>query len=259
LRCGLASCPSVTAVAGDLLIVGKRGDQLATDLDIGVGPDEYAIVIERGLLDEVLKCQANDSEKGTGSAPTAFQSDGSGDAALDAEIVRVHSMLLERLKLKYAGDCKCGNCQLVPADVIMNAANLISYSLPRSIDEGCKPDERTVDSAWRFDIENAPTDRPILAHDRMSLMQNVSRPMVLTWFKYNGLEAWRDWDGDAHTSVTRWMAIPEVRRQIEEAGLPADEWTAAGETASLTSISTPQEAPPGPGEGLSAIIEPQDG
>lgn len=24
------------------------------------------------------------------------------------------------------------------------------------------------------------------------------RPIVLRWFKYNGIEAWRDWDGDAH-------------------------------------------------------------
>jgi hypothetical protein len=76
-------------------------------------------------------CQAGDAETGEGSAATPSQLGGSGDAVLDAEIVRVHTVLLERLKLKYAGDCKCGNCFLVPGDIIMNAANLISYSLPR--------------------------------------------------------------------------------------------------------------------------------
>jgi hypothetical protein len=76
-------------------------------------------------------CQASDAETGTGSAASPSQLGGSGDAVLDAEIVRVHTVLLERLKLKYAGDCKCGNCFLVPGDIIMNAANLISYSLPR--------------------------------------------------------------------------------------------------------------------------------
>jgi hypothetical protein len=48
LKCGDAlTCPSVSTI-GDgqmLLIVGKRADQMAYDHDIGVGPDEYAIVI----------------------------------------------------------------------------------------------------------------------------------------------------------------------------------------------------------------------
>lgn len=64
-----------------------------------------------------------------------LQSGDSVDAVLITEIARVHSVLLDRMKLKYAGDCKCGDCHLVPIDVIMNAANLISYSLPRSIVE----------------------------------------------------------------------------------------------------------------------------
>ena len=51
LRCGAgASRSSVTAVAGDLLIVGKRADQIAQDLGKGVGPDEYAISIHPDYL-----------------------------------------------------------------------------------------------------------------------------------------------------------------------------------------------------------------
>lgn len=34
-------------------------------------------------------------------------------------------------------------------------------------------------------------------------------PLILRWFKYNGLEAWRDWDNDAYTDVRRWHPIEE--------------------------------------------------
>ena len=54
LRCGVGSCPSVTAVSGDLLIVGKRADQIARDLGKGVGPDEYAILVHPDQLDTVF-------------------------------------------------------------------------------------------------------------------------------------------------------------------------------------------------------------
>jgi hypothetical protein len=54
LRCGIGSCPSVAAVAGDLLIVGKRADQIAQDLGKGVGPDEYAITFSPDLLETVF-------------------------------------------------------------------------------------------------------------------------------------------------------------------------------------------------------------
>lgn len=68
------------------------------------------------------------------------------DEDLLTEITRVYQTLLERLKLKYAGDCKCGNCRLVPADIIMNAANIISYSLPRNIEEPRSGDDETATS-----------------------------------------------------------------------------------------------------------------
>lgn len=32
------------------------------------------------------------------------------------------------------------------------------------------------------------------------------RPIILRWFKYNGLEAWRDWDGDA-LDPTHWHPL----------------------------------------------------
>jgi hypothetical protein len=218
-----------------------------------------------------MKCQADDTETGEGSAATPFQSgEGEEETPRPCPFCGA-SPEVGPADPKREGDA-WGYVQCVNPDCATFNSGLRGHGIriedgedvaddrgsaayiqcavrrwngnksKRSIDEGCKPDERTADSAWRFDIENAPTDRPILAHDRMSLMQNPGKPMVLTWFKYNGLEAWRDWDGDAHTSVTRWMAIPEVRRQIEEAGLPADTATTPGEGVGLTpKISQPKE------------------
>jgi len=34
--------------------------------------------------------------------------------------------LLERTTLRYMGDCKCGNCQLVPRELIAEAANTLA-------------------------------------------------------------------------------------------------------------------------------------
>lgn len=38
--------------------------------------------------------------------------------------------LRERMKLRYAGDCKCGNCQLIPADLVAEAADLLDSLSP---------------------------------------------------------------------------------------------------------------------------------
>lgn len=38
--------------------------------------------------------------------------------------------LRERLKLKYAGDCRCGKCQLVPADLIHRILSAIPLPSP---------------------------------------------------------------------------------------------------------------------------------
>jgi hypothetical protein len=54
LKCGIASCPSATAFNGQLVIVGKRADQVAQQLGKGVGPDEYAVVIDPDLLEIVF-------------------------------------------------------------------------------------------------------------------------------------------------------------------------------------------------------------
>jgi hypothetical protein len=35
----------------------------------------------------------------------------------------IEAELRERLKLKYAGDCKCGHCALVPDDLVRRAAD----------------------------------------------------------------------------------------------------------------------------------------
>jgi len=39
---------------------------------------------------------------------------------------------------------------------------------------------------------------------------SYSEPLFLSWFKYNGLEAWRDWDNDSH-QVTRWHPLDPQR------------------------------------------------
>lgn len=85
----------------------------------------------------LLGCQANVMQGGEVVSPAALHLGvgGGAEEALLNEIRRVHATLLDRLKLKYAGDCKCGNCFLVPGDVILNAANLISYSLRRQDEE----------------------------------------------------------------------------------------------------------------------------
>lgn len=36
---------------------------------------------------------------------------------------------------------------------------------------------------------------------------NGPAPIVLRWFKYNGLEAWRDWDADPHWPKW-WLPLP---------------------------------------------------
>jgi hypothetical protein len=41
-------------------------------------------------------------------------------------------------------------------------------------------------------------------------------PLFLRWFKYNGLEAWRDWDADPYTDVKRWHPL---EGEIEDADL----------------------------------------
>jgi hypothetical protein len=129
VSCGHADYPQIVMLwRNSAYAFSDQFDQHVTDEII-----DFAI----RELQQVKRSRARrkTEERGTRderTAPSAErQPGGSGDAVLDAEIVRVHTVLLERLKLKYAGDCECGNCFQVPGDVIMNAANLISYSLPR--------------------------------------------------------------------------------------------------------------------------------
>lgn len=55
--------------------------------------------------------------------------------------------LREYLKLKYMGDCKCGHCQLVPAEVIEHAAAVLealSRAAPSGSDMVLVPREPTM-------------------------------------------------------------------------------------------------------------------
>jgi hypothetical protein len=65
--------------------------------------------------------------------------------------------------------------------------------------------EEVAATEWQ-PIETAPKDQEILA---ISLAwEDGKRPILLRWFKYNGLEAWRDWDNDPHFP-THWMPLPQ--------------------------------------------------
>jgi hypothetical protein len=55
---------------------------------------------------------------------------------------------------------------------------------------------------WNADMDAAPRDKQILA-----CSPDHKGPLILRWFKYNGLAAWRDWDNDAH-QPTHWRHLP---------------------------------------------------
>jgi hypothetical protein len=54
MRCFAGSCPSVHELDdGRLMIIGKRGDFMADNLNIAVADSEEAIIIDRALLANV--------------------------------------------------------------------------------------------------------------------------------------------------------------------------------------------------------------
>jgi len=53
-------------------------------------------------------------------------------------------------------------------------------------------------------IVDIDTSLPILAYTETFHQGTI--PLVLRWFKYNGIEAWRDADGGSHIP-TRWLLI----------------------------------------------------
>jgi hypothetical protein len=61
-------------------------------------------------------------------------------------------------------------------------------------------------SEWQ-DISTAqrvPTSRILAA---VPTQEGGKYVLILRWFKYNGLEAWRDQDGDPH-KPTHWQPLP---------------------------------------------------
>lgn len=65
---------------------------------------------------------------------------------------------------------------------------------------------------WRKDVAAAPKHAEILALSPESFDVDGPRPVLLRWFFYNGLSAWRDRDGDAH-SPTHWILPPPTTEQ----------------------------------------------
>lgn len=119
---------------------GATDEQLAA-VAVDIGTDEVHDLRDRLSLRKELK----DLTRLNRLCSAELKVSAEAVDSISTEIARVHSVLLERMKLKYAGDCKCGNCHLVPVDVIMNAANLISYSLPqRPIEEAGLPANTAV-------------------------------------------------------------------------------------------------------------------
>jgi hypothetical protein len=61
-----------------------------------------------------------------------------------------------------------------------------------------------------------------------------TRPIVLNWFEYNGLEAWRDWDCDSHSPTHFLFPIPPLPQSPSSDEERSDEVSAADKIASLT-------------------------
>jgi len=80
MKCAIgATCPAIHAKAGQLVIIGKRGDGI---IDDKVGPDEYAIVIDRELL--------------AGVCATPARADGDGGESVHDELLRISDELSGR-------------------------------------------------------------------------------------------------------------------------------------------------------------------
>lgn len=88
------------------------------------------------------------------------------------------------MKFKDGGDFvrslyENGDCELFDRN---RRVSIDTQLLVRRFDEA---------TAWQ-PIGRADKSRQILA-----LAKDHAEPLTLRWFKYNGVEAWRDWDGDA--------------------------------------------------------------
>jgi hypothetical protein len=86
-------------------------------------------------------------------------------------------------------------------------------------------------------IETADKSFPIIALSPAH--EDGTSPIILRWFKYNGKEAWRDWDGDPHFP-THYLDgvpfLPQAERQLEEPPLGGDEVSAEHQSVGLTPI-----------------------
>lgn len=110
LRCGLGECPSVHDHDGDLLIVGKRGDQIARDQNIGMSEDETAIVIPpeyfsdlpemvrlRAENERLLRCQASAEQGEAAHRPAGSSNDCRGEAELNTDASLIAYAVAQRV------------------------------------------------------------------------------------------------------------------------------------------------------------------
>jgi hypothetical protein len=265
-----ASCPGVFELEdGRLLIVGGLYAIEASKLGIPYGHDEFPVVIERGLLDEVLKCQADDSAKGQGSSASPLQ------AGVAGKLLAIAAKISTQTQFGWSHpDC----------EALEDAARILRGEPPMktpddrvegvlSLDGGCKPDERTADSAEATkpchrcgsggltysSSGNGKPGRTIICRscgwqasfdtpERGSTNQETNRIR-----KASGFAQWN------RASAADMQPRSRILRGPIEEAQRADTATAASDAVSLTPNSTPQEATAGPGEGLSGIIERQDG
>lgn len=77
--------------------------------------------------------------------------------------------------------------------------DLLSLYIAEKVEEATKAQWQPIETARNID------DNEIVALSPAHC--DGKRPIVLRWFKYNGLAAWRDWDADPHWP-THWMPLP---------------------------------------------------
>lgn len=172
-RCPFADCPSVHRLDdGRLLIVGE-GElpawQACNDLKIRLGETERAIVIDPGLLEEFLRCQAGDTAAGEdGVAASAALHRRDGDGALDRGLPRqltIHLCARDGLLHAFSDDVPDFYISGTDADAVLSdiapvLTKILADNYGKTVPEYC---QRIIGDNLRSQIEE-----PALAGDEVS-------------------------------------------------------------------------------------------
>jgi hypothetical protein len=153
---------------------------------------------------------------------------------------------IEALITRLENDAKIGNHGKTCIDYSPVAIKKIVVALRQLL---CQASASPVEAHHRAD--GAPqagsawqpmeTARNLEDHEILALSPawgDGKRPIILRWFQYNGVEAWRDWDADLHFP-TCWMPLPSAPSQIEERAPASDEASPLGENLPDTNIASP--------------------